>query len=274
MKINSLLPKAFTALVLFFSMAYSAYAADIAITYNEGLAVFSPAQKAQIEKIRQLWDYIIYDNGLSGSRGVMNVELIYTHMDGLNGRLARESGSNYAINSRGKLVVDTTVRIYLDIDDGIPSWEGGNLEILGELVFHEMGHALGLDAGVWQSNGYVTGIFDTPFNGRYGTSNSSALATYKLEYDPEATFIPVDLAGHLLESINPLEIMTPIHTRGAYLSKTVIKIIEENGYTVNPNFTAGLIKNMLPGAPGMPRNLKDEDMMVFELPKKDVYQGQ
>jgi hypothetical protein len=58
---------------------------------------------------------------------------------------------------------------------------------VGDIIGHETGHVLGIGT-LWGVNtGYVTGSFQ--YKGQYG------VAAYRAEFDPNATFIPVENAG-------------------------------------------------------------------------------
>ncbi len=115
------------------------------------------------------------------------------------------SGSGFAdaiVNSsvnQGGFQLSTTgrIRINAGVIDTFGSWDGSgpnppNTEFLGvnyvdELLAHEIGHVLGIGI-LWDDNGvYVNGT--GRYTGQYG------LAAYRAEFDPSATYVPVELAG-------------------------------------------------------------------------------
>lgn len=101
--------------------------------------------------------------------------------------------------SQGGFQLTTAGRIRINpgVIDLFGNWDGSgpnppNTEFVGvnyidELIAHEIGHVLGIGTQ-WTINGlYNNGTGE--FTGEYGT------AAYRDEFDSEATFVPVELAG-------------------------------------------------------------------------------
>jgi len=159
-------------------------------------STFTPSQLAIVEEaidsVENLWESVItgYQPGINVSRIAVTVTSGSSFAD------ARTTGSvlqgGFRVNTGG------LVRINPGVVDIFGSWDGSgpsppNTEFLGvnyidELLAHEVGHVLGLNQSTWIANGlYQTGSGE--YTGDYG------VAAYRAEFDPAATFIPVELAG-------------------------------------------------------------------------------
>lgn len=172
------------------------------------------------------------------------------------------------------LATSTTIRINPAVIDSYASWDGvgptnPNPAFLGQnylddILMHEMGHALGIGT-LWDENNVYT--FGTgQYTGTYGVE------AYQAEFDPLATYVPVELAGssgtmnthwdQLMRSstqegnpsdpwsLSPLTGVTDAHGRdralelmtGAldpdygqpFLSNTTIQSLRDLGFTVVP----------------------------------------
>ncbi len=233
---------------------YGLRAADVEVIYDESAAKLSNTHKARIEAIRSVWDWLLLDNGLSGSSSVIHFVVRPARL-GAGGPLASCQTSCYAMNSRGKMVVDGQypVTISLNIDQSLSRWSD---LLMGAVVFHEMTHSFGMDEACFVANRCEGGTFFVP-DDRY--TGCSALVVYQAEYDPLATFIPMK-GPHFAESMHPDEIMTPglsmSRIAEVYVSATLLAVIQENGWAVRPGFTGGLLRNLTPI-----RRLRDEDIL-------------
>jgi len=235
--------------------AAASFAGDITVAIDSSVADLTLTQRQRVESVRSLWDYIVLDNGLTGTQSV--VRLIVKPMSlGASGPLASTQVIQYAINSRGKLVADgnRSITIKLNTDAGLATWP---THYFACVVFHEIAHTLGMNTANFIYNGFVGGTINAPDNRYVGP----ALLTYRMERDPSAAFIPTDF-GHLAEPdiSDPWynEAMTTGLSSSQYIytfiSLTTVRMIEDNGWTVNPAFSGGMLTNILPS-----RRLKDED---------------
>lgn len=116
----------------------------------------------------------------------------------LSGSTFADANVTSSVNQGGfQLSSTATVRINPMIIDTFASWDGSgptppNTEFQGvnyldDILAHELGHALGIGTQ-WTSN-QVYQFGTGQYTGAYG------LAAYRAEFDPAATFIPVELAG-------------------------------------------------------------------------------
>lgn len=101
------------------------------------------------------------------------------------------SASYSGTTSGGGFTVSTSGIINVNASQFEPfaNWQGpgaNGLNFLDELLAHETGHVLGIGT-LWSANGVYDGVFH--YTGSYG------LAAYKAEFDPLATFVPVEDSG-------------------------------------------------------------------------------
>ena len=251
--------KKLIALIASLLLTFSATAGDITVTHDNTFGALTPVQIQKVEAARSLWDYIVLDNGTTGTHSVIKIKVQPSNL-GSQGPLAQVQTTQYLYNSRGKLVLDgeRTVTMKLNINAGLANW---NIDYFTYIVFHEMGHTLGMDIATFVTNGYVTGNMLNPNNQYVGP----ALAVYQFERDPLAQYIPTDF-GHLAEALQTDWWYNEIMTTGisysqyplCFISKTTVKMIEDNGWTVNPNFQGGLLSELIPT-----RRLRDEDPIII-----------
>lgn len=232
-------------------------AGDIATVWDESVGSVTPERKAKVESARSLADWLLLDNGMTGKQSVVTFKLKPAKL-GSSGSLAQTTTAHYVYNSRGKLVIDGQypVLIELNLDGGLNTWWSDLY--LQCIALHEILHGCGIDSAPYYIHGYVGGTLLQP-NDRY---MGPALATYRAEYLlPDAPWIPMDY-NHLSEAVGASELMTPglsvSGVNNVYLSATTMQIIADNGWNVNPHFSGGLVRDMLPT-----RRLRDEDSTIL-----------
>jgi len=154
--------------------------------YLANPAAFTPAQRGIVEpalaSAAALWERHVtgYQPGISLTGLTIAV---YGQTTGFAS--AQISGSveqgGFRLSTGGRVNVNVTVL------EPFANYQGTGLNVIDELMAHEMGHVLGIGP-LWGSNGlYVPG--SGRYTGRYG------LAAYRAEFDPAAEFVPVELAG-------------------------------------------------------------------------------
>ncbi len=156
---------------------------------------FSPTQLTQLQSSRNsaemLWESVItgYQPGINLTG--MSISIV--------------SGSSFAetvppaniLQGGFHLATSTTIRINPAVIDAYASWNGAGpanpnpaylgLNYLDDILAHEIGHALGIGT-LWDDNGLYN--FGTgQYTGFFG------VRAYRAEFDPAATFVPVELAG-------------------------------------------------------------------------------
>jgi hypothetical protein len=98
------------------------------------------------------------------------------------------SGSTF----QGGYHLPTSGFIYFNVNEveNFANWQGvgaNGLNFVDEVLAHETGHVLGIGT-LWTDNGlYVPNTFQY--------TGAAGLAAYKAEFDPAATFVPVENAG-------------------------------------------------------------------------------
>ena len=163
-------------------------------------------------------------------------------IDGAGGVLG-SAGPNEFVDD-GTITLATRGAMNFDEDDIQNLQNSGALE---DVILHEMGHVLGIGT-LWEFNGlYVNN------SGQYTGAN--ALAQYQVEFDPDATFVPVELDGgpgtangHWDEGnitvIDPNNVnfgrtrsealMTGfLDPRGTYISNTTGGTLQDLGYEID-----------------------------------------
>jgi len=180
---------------LFAGVASASTNFDLRLTLSNS-ATFTPSQLAIVEEaidsVENLWESVItgYQPGINVSRIDVTVTSGSIFADARTTRSVLQGG--FRINTAG------IARLSPGVVDIFGSWDGSgpnppNTEFLGvnyidELLAHEVGHVLGLNQSTWIANGlYQSGSGE--YTGAFG------VAAYREEFDPTATFIPVEQAG-------------------------------------------------------------------------------
>ena len=136
-----------------------------------------------LEQSASLWQGLLIGHQ---SQEVLDVEIqILLTTTGLASAAPKETVT------AGGYTYPTSGRIWLNKSQIVPAVDGLGLadgvNVLDELLSHETAHALGFGT-LWRQNG----IYQSE-TGRY--VGEAGLAAYRAEFDSEATWIPVELAG-------------------------------------------------------------------------------
>lgn len=214
---------ALAAILNFFAATTaSAFSLDINLTG------FTTSQEAIITQAENYWESVItgYQTGITGISAI-SIDASSTYIDGSGGILG-QAGPTWGFFEGG----------YLFASDGIMDFDSADISALEaagtlyDVIVHELAHIIGFGT-LWTYNGVY--VDDT---GEY--TGAAALAAYQAEFDPTATFVPVELDGgdgtanaHWDESIDPNELMTGWLNSPTYVSNTTIASFIDIGYTVN-----------------------------------------
>lgn len=239
----------------------SAKAILIDLTVNGGTSF----QRAIVQQAATFWENTltgyredIIPSGVGVPPIMISSEL--SNIDGLGGTLA-SAGPTFVFDLEGAGLDPFTLtaagEVNFDTSDiGILVANGSFLNV----VVHEIGHVLGFGT-LWQNNNlYIAG------SGEY--IGSEGLAAYQAEFDPTATFIPIELDGgtgtadgHFNESSNSLsdtdpgdnlpaptvlsgpntgeslndEILTGFLSTNNFISSTTLGVFRDLGYTTTTN---------------------------------------
>lgn len=169
--------------------------AEFGLTFNVNTNGFTASQlttlNTSLELAKARWENVItgYQPGISVSGFLIEVQ----------------SGSAFAAASvtssvtQGGFSVSTGGRLFVNpaVIDAYASWDGVGptnpnpdylgLNYLDDILGHEIGHALGIGT-LWSANGVST-AGTGQYTGTYG------VRAYQKEFDPLATFVPVEQAG-------------------------------------------------------------------------------
>ncbi len=182
-------------LTLFISAAFVRADFDLQFTISNS-ATFTPSQlaivEAGIDYAENLWEGVLtgYQQDITVSELIVTIDSGSSFADALTTGFTQQGG--FRVNTAG------TVRINPGVIDIFASWDGSgptppNTEFQGvnyvdDILAHEVGHLLGINQSTWAANGlYQAGSGE--YTGAFG------VAAYRAEFDPAATFIPVEQAG-------------------------------------------------------------------------------
>lgn len=167
---------------------------DLQITVNP--AGFSASQlivlEDSLDKAEALWERVItgYQPGISLTGVSITVQQGSTFADAQVTGTATQFGFRLTTSGR--------VRVNAGVIDAFGSWNGTpgpvdpdpnflGLNYVDDILAHEIGHVLGIGTQ-WTSNDvYSLG------SGRY--TGPHGVAAYQAEFDPNTSFVPVELAG-------------------------------------------------------------------------------
>jgi len=140
-----------------------------------------------IRQAQAMWEHVItgYQSGIDLAAVQIDVRgsLFLEEALAVAGPTSTIVEGDYTLATRGEITIN------LEQVLAFANWQGrgaGGLNLLDELIAHEIGHVLGIGT-LWNENGVY--FDDFKFVGEHG------LAAYRDEFDPSATFVPVESAG-------------------------------------------------------------------------------
>ncbi len=151
---------------------------------------FTPNQRqildAALASAEQLWESKItgYQPGISLTTIPIQV---FGNSSGLASAIYDSTvfQGGYTLATSGRIFVNAS---QLETFSNYPTNFGTFVNVIDELMAHETGHVLGIGT-LWQANGvYQSGTGQ--YTGQHG------VAAFKAEFQPSATFVPVELAGN------------------------------------------------------------------------------
>lgn len=163
------------------------------ITYSiSNPSSFTATQRAIVnegmERAVRMWETMI-----TGYQPGISIPTLPIQIQGVTTGLA--DASALSTTSQGGFFLSTSGRIRINVNEieNFANWQGAGangLNFIDELLAHELGHVLGIGLH-WHANGVYVGNGTYEYTGQYG------LAAYQAEFDPAATFIPVENAGSI-----------------------------------------------------------------------------
>ncbi|RVU39473.1 VPLPA-CTERM sorting domain-containing protein [Hwanghaeella grinnelliae] len=197
---------------------------DISVVFGGGLTT---SQQSVFSQAESFWESLItgYQPGITLSG--ITIQASGVPIDG-NGQILGQAGPTSGVFQQGFGIATQGVMQFDTADLGVLETAG----LLDEVIIHEMAHVMGFGT-LWELNG-----LSAPGSGQYTGQN--ALDIYRLEFDPLATFIPVELDGgegtadgHWDEGWagTANELMTGFLNVPAFISATTVASFQDLGYT-------------------------------------------
>lgn len=219
-------------------MSGTAATFDIQVTYTGGLTL---SQQNMFSAAEAFWEKAITGYTTAFAVSALAISAAGVAIDGVGGVLGSAGPVAGFVASDVDIYYATKGTIQLDTADLVAAEAGGSLF---NIILHEMAHVIGFGT-LWNTKSMGGAYVGTQSvyaidTGEYTGSN--ALATYQVEFDPLATFIPVELDGgpgtansHWDEAWagGPNELMTGFLNMPTFVSDTTIASFADIGYTVN-----------------------------------------
>ncbi len=219
--------------LLAFSQLSNAGYFKIQINNTGGL---SDSQAALFADVSALWESLL--TGIQAPENlVLTINASGEYIDGVSGILG-SAGPSYVGISSGYTYTTLGVMRFDTADLDAMEANGS----LFAVIFHEMAHVMGFGT-LWNTDSWgsvFTGTQSVYEDGSGQYTGAYALAVYQAEFDPTATYVPVELDGgsgtadgHWDESWAGgfQEIMTGWLDAGVYISATTIASFADIGYT-------------------------------------------
>lgn len=198
---------------------------DIRLNFLGGL---SAAQENVFSRAEAFWESRIvgYQNGINLSG--LTITAAGVPVDGAGGFVGLASPLGTAV--QGGFTLPTFSTMQFDNADLSALESNGTLF---HFVVREMAHAIGFGT-MWSFN-------SLSINGSGLYTGARALAAYQAEFDPDATFIPVELGGGFgIANIlwdeawagGPNELMTDVLDTPTFISDTTIASFADIGYLI------------------------------------------
>lgn len=170
-----------------FAIAPALHAAPFSVTLTvANPQAFTPTQLQIVQqaaaKAELLWENVItgYQPGISLTGISATITGTTSEFASANYTGVTQQGGFY-LSTGGSIQINTTIL------EQYANYQGTGLNVIDELLAHETGHVMGIGT-LWDVNGLYA--FGTGrYTGQYG------VAAFRAEFDPNATFVPVELAG-------------------------------------------------------------------------------
>ena len=173
----------FVILSLVPASVFAQFDLQLAITNPSDFSVSELAiTEEAISLAEELWEREI----VGYQPGITQTTLPIT-ITGTTTGFAEANGTSSIVEGGFTIFQSGAIRVNVDILEDFSNFRGEGLNVIDELMAHEIGHVLGIGT-TWTANG-VYEQNSGEYTGQFG------VAAYQQEFDPDATFIPVELAG-------------------------------------------------------------------------------
>ncbi len=147
---------------------------------------FSAAELAITQEAMQIAE-VVWEREILGYQPGITQTTLPISIEGTTTGFANANGLTPFFEGGFWIFQAGEIRINRGILEDFSDFRGQGLNVIDELIAHEIGHVLGIGT-TWVANGvYVPG--SGQYTGQFG------LAAYREEFDPDAEFIPVELSG-------------------------------------------------------------------------------
>jgi hypothetical protein len=172
------------------SIARPAIAFNLQLSINNGAGLFNATELAilneALPRVERMWETV-----LTGYQPGISIASVPISINPVTSGLAAANFSGTVFQGGFRVTTSGFINININEIENFANWQGpgaNGLNFIDELLAHEAGHVLGIGT-LWDDNGhYVSNSFQ--YTGQYG------LAAYQAEFDPAATFVPVEDAGN------------------------------------------------------------------------------
>jgi hypothetical protein len=182
------------AAALIASSSSSGWAFDLQFSISDPGGLFNAAQLSILNdaliRVERMWETVI-----TGYQPGISIAAVPISVQPTTAGLAAANFTRTTLQGGFRLATAGFININVNEIHNFASWQGivtnpafTGRNYIDELLAHETGHVLGVGT-LWDDNGiYVNNTFQ--YTGQHG------LAAYKAEFDPTATFVPVENAGN------------------------------------------------------------------------------
>lgn len=129
----------------------------------------------------------LWESKIAGYQPGISLSGIYITVTGNFTGLASAGVTGNTVQGGYQLTTSGHISVNINELENFADWDGTGRNVVDELMAHEIGHVLGIGTQ-WTANGVYT--FGS---GEY--TGASGVAAYRREFDADATFVPVELAG-------------------------------------------------------------------------------
>jgi PEP-CTERM motif len=130
---------------------------------------------------------LLWENVITGYQPGISLTGISASITGTTSGFASANYTGTTLQGGFRLSTGGSIQINTTILEQYANFQGTGLNVIDELLAHETGHVLGIGT-LWEANN-AYGFGSGQYTGQYG------VAAYRAEFDPNATFVPVELAG-------------------------------------------------------------------------------
>ena len=165
-------------------------ALDLQFTIANTVGEFNATELAilneALPRVERMWETVI-----TGYQPGINIPAVPIVIVATNSGLAAANFDGTTLQGGFRLATGGFININVNEIENFQNWQGpgaNGLNFIDELLAHETGHVLGVGT-LWDDNGlYINNTFR--YTGQHG------LAAYKAEFNPAATWVPVENAGN------------------------------------------------------------------------------